>query len=155
MIGPSPGRVAVSIWAVIAASIAAALLITAGAPGAPLPAAATPPTLYATLDDVPVIGQEGKGIKLVFMLTTRGKRVTSLRAGTYSLVVDDQSKVMNFHLVGPGGADVRAVKPVAKHVMTGVESKGKVTFVVRLTRGTYTYYSDPHASSIRKTLRVF
>ena len=120
-----------------------------------LPAAATPPTLYATLDEVPVVGQFGRGFKLVFEMTSHGKRVTRIRAGTYSLVVNDKSKVMNFHLIGPGGADVRAVKPAAKHVMTGVESKGKVTFVVRLTRGTYTYYSDPHASSIRKTFRVY
>lgn len=119
-----------------------------------LPATATPPTLYASLDDVPVVGEFGRGFKLVFVMTSHGRRVTRIRAGTYSLVVDDRSKVMNFHLIGPGGADVRAVKPAGKHVMTGVESKGKVTFVVRLTRGTYTYYSDPHASSIRKTFRV-
>ena len=116
--------------------------------------AASQRTLTATLKEVPVVGQEGPGYKLVFLLTTNGKTVKSLPAGTYTLVVNDQSRVLNFHLTRANGADVRAIRPGGAARVTGVEKKEKVTFSVRLTRGTYAAFSDPHASFIRKTFRV-
>lgn len=132
----------------------AAVAAGVGAIATPLATGATSPTLTATLKDVPVIGQEGPGIKLVFQLTSNGRKVARLPAGTYTLVVNDQSKVLNFHLTGPGGADVKAITPRGRRVTTGVEKKETVTFTVRLTRGTYAAFSDPHASFIRKTFQV-
>ena len=104
---------------------------------------------------MPVIGQDGPGYKLVFQLASSGRAVKRLPVGTYTLVVDDQSRVLNFHLTRANGTDVRSVGPGGgTRIVTGVERKEKRTFTVRLTRGTYVAYSDPHASTIRKTFRV-
>ena len=73
--------------------------------------AASQRTLTATLKEVPVIGQEGPGYKLVFLLTSNGKAVKNIPAGTYTLVVDDQSRVLNFHLTRANGTDVRSIGP--------------------------------------------
>ena len=58
-------------------------------------------------------------------------------AGTYTLVVHDNSSFHNFHLFGPGGVDVA----------TGVDTTGDQTFTVTLTDGIYTFQCDPHAAS--------
>lgn len=117
--------------------------------------AAPSATLTATLKDVPVIGQEGPGIKLLFQLTSNGRKVARLPAGTYTLVVNDQSKVLNFHLTRANGTDVRSVGAGGgTRIITGVERKERRTFTVRLTRGAYAAFSDPHASFIRKTFQV-
>ena len=58
-------------------------------------------------------------------------------AGTYTLVVHDNSSFHNFHLFGPGGVDVS----------TGVDTTGDQTFTVTLVDGIYTFQCDPHALS--------
>ncbi|HEV2712413.1 MAG TPA: hypothetical protein VGU26_04885, partial [Gaiellaceae bacterium] len=92
----------------------------------------------ATLKDLRVRGQEGPGIALIFRLTYNGKRFKTLPAGTYKLVVNDQSRYLQFHLMGPG-VDIR----------TGVQSTGRKTFTLRLRKGRYVYQSDPHATTFR------
>jgi hypothetical protein len=112
-------------------------------------------TLTATLKDVPYVGEFGPGYKLVFQLTSNNRPVKHLPVGTYTLVVDDRSRILNFHLTRANGTDVRSVGPGGgTRIITGVERKERRTFTVRLTRGTYVAYSDPHASAIRKTFRV-
>jgi hypothetical protein len=136
----------------LSATVSAALIAAFGL-AASLPATTVAPaTLTATLKETPTIGQEGRGFKLMFTMTFGGQPVRRLPAGTYRLVVNDQSRILNFHLVGPGGTDVRST--AGKRVVTGVEAKATVTFLVRLRKGTYAYYSDPHAWTIRKTFRV-
>jgi hypothetical protein len=133
----------------VAAIVLSAVLTTSAAGGA------SSATLTATLKDVPYVGEFGPGYKLVFKLTLNNRPVKSLRVGTYTLVVDDRSRVLNFHLTRANGTDVRSVGPGGgTRIVTGVEKKETRTFTVRLTRGTYVAYSDPHASSIRKTFRV-
>jgi len=135
--------------ALLTAAVAGAVLTT------PVAAGSSSTTLNATLRDVPVVGQEGPGIKLVFQLTMNNRPVKRLRVGTYTLVVDDRSRVMNFHLTRANGSDVRSVGAGGgTRIVTGVERKEKRTFTVRLARGAYVAYSDPHASSIRKTFKV-
>ena len=97
----------------------------------------------ATLKDLRVRGQEGPGIALIFRLTYNGKRFKTLPAGTYKLVVNDQSRYLQFHLMGPG-VDIR----------TGVQSTGRKTFTLRLRKGRYVYQSDPHATTFRGSFRV-
>lgn len=65
-------------------------------------------------------------------------------AGTYTLVVDDQSPSHNFHLTGPGGVDVS----------TGVGDEGEESFEVTLEPGEYTFLCDPHASQMRGSFTV-
>jgi hypothetical protein len=119
------------------------------------PASPTSRTLTATLKEVPYTGEFGPGYKLIFQLTMNNRPVKHLAVGTYTLVVDDRSRILNFRLTRANGSDVRSVGPGGgTRIVTGVEKKEKRTFTVRLTRGTYVAFSDPHASSIRKTFQV-
>jgi plastocyanin len=68
---------------------------------------------------------------------------TSVAAGTYTLVVDDQGSIHNFHLTGDG-VDVK----------TDVAGTGKKTFTVTLKPGTYNFVCDPHSSQMKGTLTV-
>ena len=68
----------------------------------------------------------------------------TVAAGTYTLTVDDQADIHNFHLTGPGGVDVA----------TDVPGTGTKTFTVKLQAGTYTFVCDPHSSSMSGTLTV-
>lgn len=66
--------------------------------------------------------------------------VRSLKAGKYSIAVNDASAKDNFHLKGPG---------VSKK--TSVPKRGKATWKLTLRAGKYTYFSDAH----RKLKRSF
>jgi plastocyanin len=109
--------------------LALAALASLALPGAALCA---PPSLTGTV---------GPGYTIV---VTRGKaRVTTLRAGTYRLVVRDLSTDHDFRLVGPG-----------LNRSTTVETKGTTTWTVRLKRGTYRYFCDPHEIVMHGSFRV-
>lgn len=114
--------------------------LAAGAMVLAVPAESGTPSLVATLKDVPYCGEFGCGYKLVFTLTFNGRRFKTLPAGRYTLVVSDQSRVLNFHMTGPRGFNIFNGLP---------EAKATRTYAVRLTRGRYTYVSDPHASTYR------
>ena len=66
-----------------------------------------------------------------------GQDAESVKAGTYTLKVEDKADIHNFHLIGPG---------VDKEV-TSVPFQGDQTVTVKLEPGTYTYQCDPHASA--------
>ncbi len=68
---------------------------------------------------------------------------TSVPAGKYTLTVDDQAAVHNFHLTGAG-----------VDVTTSVPETGKKTFEITLTAGEYTFVCDPHSSQMKGTLTV-
>ncbi len=76
-------------------------------------------------------------------LTAGGKKLTSLKAGAYTIVVQDRASDHNFHLKGPG---------VDKK--TSVGGKGTTTWKVTLRKGTYTYVCDPHASVMKGSFTV-
>jgi plastocyanin len=67
-----------------------------------------------------------------------------LTAGSYTLVVNDQSSAHNFHLTGPGGVDVS----------TSVEETGEKSFDIELQAGEYTFVCDPHASQMNGSFTV-
>jgi plastocyanin len=68
----------------------------------------------------------------------------NLKAGTYTLKVEDKADIHNFHLTGPGGVDVK----------TEVSFKGTKTFTVSLQPGEYHFQCDPHSSSMNGTFTV-
>jgi hypothetical protein len=70
-------------------------------------------------------------------LTKAGKKVKALRAGTYRLTVADRSSAHNFVLEKERGAE---------RVITSVAFVGTKTVTVRLTKGAWKVYCDPHAS---------
>jgi plastocyanin len=80
-------------------------------------------------------GEVGPGFTIE--VTQNDEDAESVKAGTYTLKVEDKSEMHNFHLIGPG---------VDKSV-TEVSFKGENTVSVTLQKGTYTYQCDPHASS--------
>jgi plastocyanin len=73
-------------------------------------------------------------------LTTQGKKVTRLKAGTaYRFLISDRSSIHDFHLSGPG----------FNRVLTGVEFTGTKSFLLRLKKGSYRFVCDPHSGSMR------
>jgi plastocyanin len=72
-----------------------------------------------------------------------GQDVTTLTAGTYTINVDDQSDIHNFHLTGPGVDE-----------MTEVGATGTTTWTVTFQDGSYHFQCDPHASTMNGDFEV-
>jgi plastocyanin len=68
---------------------------------------------------------------------------STVAAGTYTLTVDDQASIHNFHFTGDG-----------VDVSTDVSGTGEESFTVTLKPGTYTFVCDPHSSQMKGTLTV-
>jgi plastocyanin len=66
-----------------------------------------------------------------------------LSAGSYTLVVNDQSDQHNFHLTGPG-----------VDVSTEVSETGEKSFDIELQAGEYKFVCDPHASQMNGSFTV-
>jgi plastocyanin len=82
-----------------------------------------------------LVGTTGPGFSI--KVTMNGKALKTLKAGTYSLAVNDKATIHDFHLMGPG----------INKVVTSVGFVGTKTITVSLKKGTYRYQCDPHASS--------
>lgn len=103
---------------------------------------ATLPTPKPKAKTQKLTGRVGPGFTI--SLKKGGKKVKSLKAGTYKLAVRDQSAFHNFHLVGPG-----------VNKKTRVAFRGTVTWTVRLRKGKkYSYRCDPHARNMKGSLRA-
>ena len=100
----------------------------------PPPPPTRPPTLTATV---------GPGAT-ISLRTSRGARVTRLKAGRYRIVVSDRSRMHNFHLSGSG---------VNKR--TTVRFRGSTTWTVTFRKGrTYRFVCDPHAKRMKGSFRA-
>ena len=109
------------MWSVLLGAIAVVALALPATGGA-----ASPKTVNGTVGPGFTIG-----------LTTQGKKVTQLKAGTaYRFVIADRSSIHDFHLSGPG----------LNRVLTGVEFTGTKSFVLTLRKGTFHFQCDPHSS---------
>jgi len=97
-----------------------------------VPAAAATPKLVATV-----------GPDFSITVTKGGKKVKTLKAGKYAIVVRDKSNIHNFHLKGPG-----------LNKLTTVSYVGNKTWTVTLKAGTYKYVCDPHATSMKGAFKV-
>ena len=103
--------------------------------------AATAPTAAAPAQSV--TGRVGPGFTIV--LTKGGQKVTKLKAQTpYRFVISDRATIHDFHLRGPG----------TDRVFTSVGFEGTKSFMLRLKKGTYRFFCDPHASIMHGTFRV-
>ena len=82
------------------------------------------------------VGTEDDPEAFEIALTTEdGTPVDVVAAGDYTLVVDDPSRIHNFHLSGPG-VDVE----------TDIAGTGEESFDVSFEAGEYSYICDPHPS---------
>lgn len=87
-------------------------------------------------------GSVGPGFD-ISLSTEDGQAVDTLAAGSYTLEVDDQSDIHNFHLTGTG-VDVK----------TDVGATGVESFDVTVEAGTYNFVCDPHAGSMNGSFEV-
>jgi plastocyanin len=87
-------------------------------------------------------GTVGPGFTISLRDAT-GANVTRLPVGAYEITVDDLGIEHNFHLRGPG-----------VDMFTEVEQVGKVTWLVNLVDGVYTFQCDPHAGTMRGQFAV-
>jgi plastocyanin len=91
----------------------------------------------------PLAGTVGPGFTIT--LTKGGKKVSSLKPGSYAVTVNDKGNIHDFHLFGPG----------VNKVITTVPFVGKKSVTVTLKKGTYTYQCDPHAArGMKATFKV-
>jgi plastocyanin len=82
-----------------------------------------------------LIGTVGPGYTIT--LTQGGKKVTKLKAGRYTFVINDRSTFHSYGLDGPKGFEKD---------FTSVSYKGTKTFTLALKKGAYKYYCAPHES---------
>jgi len=87
-------------------------------------------------------GSVGPGF-VISLSTEAGQPVETLTAGSYTLEVDDQSDIHNFHLTGTG-----------VDVTTDVSATGVESFDVTVEAGTYTFVCDPHAGSMNGSFEI-
>jgi len=114
-------------------------LITLGLMAIALAALAIAPAQAATPK---LVGTVGPGFTIT--LTKSGTKVTKLKAGKYSITVNDQSSIHNFHLTGPG-----------LNKATSVTGTGKTTWTITLQKGkTYRFMCDPHASIMKGAFKT-
>ena len=111
--------------AILAVSLAAA---TAGVAG--------------TQKSAGLTGEVGPGFSIE--VKQGSKDVKTLKAGTYTIKVQDKATIHNFRLKGPG-----------LNKSTTVPFMGTQTWKIKLKPGTYTYQCDPHASAgMKGTFKV-
>ena len=79
------------------------------------------------------------GPSFTITLTQAGKKVTTLKAGTYTFVINDKATMHSYGLDGPNGF---------ARDFTSVPFKGTKTFTLTLKPGKYKYYCAPHESSM-------
>jgi plastocyanin len=72
-----------------------------------------------------------------FTITVKkaGKKVTRLKAGSYTFTVADKSAAHDFWIVGPG---------IKAKMVTGLAFTGTKSVTVTLKKGRYEYYCKPH-----------
>ena len=106
----------------VVVAAAAALFVLAG------PAGAARPKL---------IGVVGKNDAYTITLSFNGKIAKTLKAGTYTVVVHDDSQMHNYELDGPHGKS---------WTFTKVPFVGTKTFTLKLVPGAYKAYCSVHES---------
>jgi plastocyanin len=79
----------------------------------------------------------------ISLTTEDGQAVTTVSAGEYTIEVDDQSDIHNFHLTGSGVDED-----------SGVSETGQSTWTVTFEEGTYSFVCDPHQSSMNGDFEV-
>jgi plastocyanin len=117
---------------VISIVAAAVLAVAAGASAAP------------AKDNFQLKGEVyGNSLFKIEMENKAGRKLRTVKAGTYRIKVEDKATIHNFRLRGPG-----------VNKATSVPGRAETIWTVRLRKGTYTFLCDPHASSMRGSFRV-
>jgi plastocyanin len=108
------------------------------------PQPATPPPPPAAVTPKTRLVVTAGPAEVITLKTAAGKSVSSLRRGTYTVVVRDRSRIHNVHLIAPGFNKKTAVPYV-----------GTQTWKVPLVRvGTLRYRCDPHAFVMKGSAKI-
>jgi len=99
-------------------------------------------TETTTTSGTTLSGNVGPGF-VISLKGADGADVTTLTAGTYTINVDDQSDIHNFHLSGPGVDEA-----------TEVGGTGMTTWDVTLEAGSYHFQCDPHSSTMNGDFEI-
>jgi hypothetical protein len=86
-----------------------------------------------------LVGVVGKNNAYKITLTSKGKLAKKLAAGTYTVVIHDDSKFHNYELDGPNGKS---------WTFTSVPFVGTKTVTLKLVAGKYKAYCAPHESTM-------
>lgn len=127
------GKLAASTSIVLALAVAAPVIARANGSDDPLG------HLRNGRDDATITLHGSVGPGYTISLTKNGKRVSSLRAGTYRFVIADRASIHNFVLEKERGGHF-------ERELTDVSDVGTRAVTIRLTRGTWKYYCEPHES---------
>jgi hypothetical protein len=79
----------------------------------------------------------------ITLRSAAGKKLSSLNAGTYTVVVRDRSKVHNAHLVGKG-----------VNRKSGLAATGTLAWKVKLSAGVLRFFSDRSPKTVKGSIRV-
>jgi plastocyanin len=85
----------------------------------------------------------GNSMFKIEMTNSANRDLKTIKAGTYRIKIEDKASIHDFHLVGPG---------VDKS--TSIPGMTQTFWTVKLKRGTYKYFCDPHVSKMRGSFRV-
>jgi plastocyanin len=122
--------------------LAVLALGVAGCGGDDEEAAGTTDTEITTESGTTLEASVGPGFE-ISLTSPDGADVTMLAAGSYTIEVDDQSDIHNFHLTGTGVDE-----------STEVGDVGTETWEVTFEAGTYEFVCDPHASTMNGSFEV-
>ena len=84
-----------------------------------------------------LVGTVGKNNAYKITLTMNGKLIKTLKAGTYTVAIHDDSSIHNYELDGPHGKS---------WTFTAVPFVGAKTVTLKLVPGKYKAYCAPHES---------
>ncbi len=124
--------------------LAATALVLAGCGGGDDDASGTTETTVetTTASGTTLTARVGPGFD-ISLTGSDGAAVTTLAAGAYTIEVDDQSDIHNFHLTGAGVDED-----------SGVSETGVSTWTVTFESGSYHFQCDPHAGSMNGDFEV-
>ena len=95
-------------------------------------------------------GTVGPGFTIV-LKDGAGKKVKSLKAGSYIFVVSDKSSIHNFVLEKSGGSFEKEITKVGQ---TGTVTAGTAKKPIKLTKGKWKVYCEPHESTMHQDFTV-
>jgi plastocyanin len=102
----------------------------------------TTETTDTTASGTTLTASVGPGFE-ISLTDASGNDVSTLTAGAYTIEVDDQSDIHNFHLTGTGVDED-----------SGVSETGMSTWEVTFEAGSYHFQCDPHASTMNGDFEV-
>lgn len=102
-------------------------------------AALTVPAVAGAMSHPKLIGVVGKNNAYKITLTSNGKLVKTLKPGTYTVVIHDDSSLHSYSLDGPHGKSWD---------FTTVSQMGTKTVTLKLTPGKYKAYCQAHEAEM-------